>query len=165
MPALRELVHSRCLQGRPPVIFSRLRRHCTVPKLKSELSVLHTKLAPLPHDSALGPLLSKCPQHLRHRACTRALCRLLSTHWASPSHSCCHWSRTHGPSQDTIWLPPAPPTPTPGREMILSIQHQHKSGRRSVREEDGHLQKPGGSRTARETAAWGWRGHAVPALA
>lgn len=84
MPALRELVHYRCLQGRPPVIFSRLSRHCTVPKLKSELSVLHTKLAPLPHDSALGPLLSKRPQHLCHHACTRALCRLLSTHLGLP---------------------------------------------------------------------------------
>lgn len=156
MPALRELVHSRCLEGRPLIIVSRPSRHWTVPKLKSELSVLHTNPAPLPHDSALNS--ANIPRHLSHLACARALCRLLSTHWASPAGSCCHWSPPPGPSQDTTLLPPVPPTPSPGQEMILSTQHQHQSGPRTVREEDGHLQKPGGAKTARETAAWGWRG-------
>ena len=113
----------------------------------------HTKPTSLPHTPALRPANSAIPQHLGPLACTRALCRLLSTHWAaaSPSRSCCHWSR--------------PPRPLPGctqsRAEGKDPQHQHQPdsepGLRNVHEEDGHLQKLESARIAREGSSLGLR--------
>lgn len=120
----------------------------------------HTKPTSLPHTSALRSANSTIPQHLGPLACTRALCCLLSTHWAatSPSHSCCHWSR---PPRS---LPGCTRSWAEGKDPSIQHQPDSETGLRNFHEEDGHLQKLESARIARE-AVCGWSGLGVPALA